>query len=61
VKSSVREILEDDQLAPGDPALERLGEARVEQTRSRAPKVIRVGAALSPSTALASWAMTASV
>src|SRR6266511_250164 len=34
---------------------------RVEQTRSRAPNVISVGASISPSAALASWVRTASV
>ena len=54
-------MLEDHQLAPGDPALDRLGEARGQQTMSRAPKVISVGTSISLSAALASWAMTASV
>ena len=45
---------------PAIPLGQRLGEAR-RAHRSCAPKVIRVGTSTSPSTALASWAMAASV
>ena len=60
VQPRVRQMLEDHQLAAGDPAVERLGEARGADEVARSERD-QGRASISPSTALASWAMTASV
>ena len=52
VQPGVRQMLEDHQLASTDPAVSSRSAKRGEQTRSRAPTVIRVGTPISPSTAL---------